>query len=366
MKQIKICKTWDCELPVRNNRSSYCSNKCNVRSHGYIQRHGGDGTPNYDIRKCKYSKCNVTFSKNVYNRVYCSKKCSERKEDTETTLNCSWCDKQYTRVTRGLSKDKNTFCSQTCASSFHSREHTKRKWEKHGKITNCSDCGVEFEKLQTKQTRCPDCMYKYWKWNAYEKMVKNKPCKLCGEKNTFLVGRSQAKVCILCYQNYAAQVGWKITDSLSGDLVKKDKFDVECIKCGLQHRTSFYYITQGHGCPECAVGFNIDEPALLYWMDAGTGWKFGITQHFDTRVKYQHEKAHGLKYLEHINFDTGKEAQQVERKIIEWMKENKIQRISKTIFQYSGHTEVISKSKYYKKYSDTIPVNLKQVIKLAS
>ena len=360
-----ICKTWDCDLPVKTNRSSFCTDKCNVRHNGYIKRYGGNGTPQYKTTTCKYSKCNNTFLKKTYNKIYCSRKCSERKENLEITLCCSHCKKEFVRKTSvGVVKNKNNFCSKSCGSSFHTKKRENKIWEDQGRIIKCSDCGIEYERLTRTKTRCSECMYKYWKWNAFEKMIKNKPCQMCGEKNTFLVGKRQAKTCIVCYQKYAAKVGWKITEGISGDMVKKDKFDVECMKCGLQHKTSFYYITCGYGCPECAIGFNPEKPAMLYFMDAGTGWKFGITQDYETRVKYQHEKAHGLKYLEHKNFKKGKQAQQVERMIIKFMKENNLQRKSKTIFQYGGHTEVISKRKYFKMYNDKTSLTLQELLNI--
>lgn len=99
---------------------------------------------------------------------------------------------------------------------------------------------------------------------------------------------------------------------------------------------------QGHGCHGCVKsGFNVDKPAILYYLevDNGKAYKIGITNR-TVNERFNNTDLKKIKILKLEHFNLGKEALIKEQKIL---KENKMYKYKGVPLLSSGNTELFNK-----------------------
>ena len=101
----------------------------------------------------------------------------------------------------------------------------------------------------------------------------------------------------------------------------------ECLKCGLVVSPRWGDLRQGQGgCSNCAdYGLNYQKPGYLYLIthDKLNAHKIGIANNYkgkraDDRM-YRHQKQ-GWTLVNKLNFDTVKEAAEIEAKVLKWLR----------------------------------------------
>lgn len=76
-------------------------------------------------------------------------------------------------------------------------------------------------------------------------------------------------------------------------------------------------ILKGQGCPNCAVyGFSQDKPAILYYIKIGMYYKIGITNR-NIQARFKRDKDKPIEVLKVIEFNTGREAMDLEKRIFQ-------------------------------------------------
>jgi hypothetical protein len=111
-------------------------------------------------------------------------------------------------------------------------------------------------------------------------------------------------------------------------------------KCKFEHiwKTWPHHILAGTGCPYCAdYGFKLDKPAIMYYIKIGDYYKIGITNR-TVRKRFELDLDKPIKILSESYFDTGMEAKNAEKELLDLYKDERI-----TIPNYlksGGNTEL--------------------------
>lgn len=100
-----------------------------------------DNAKTNDELPCECYICNKTFYKlkrviqrtlrnqKGFHAKYCSHECSGKARDIKQILNCTHCDKKFTKSAFEIKKTKNHFCSSSCAATYnntHKKHGTRR------------------------------------------------------------------------------------------------------------------------------------------------------------------------------------------------------------------------------------------------
>jgi hypothetical protein len=141
-------------------------------------------------------------------------------------------------------------------------------------------------------------------------------------------------------------------------MLNTEKVEIGCIQCREKgFETYFSQVVAdhlaGHGCRRCNLGgFNFDLPAVLYILSIkdSTGmmlyWKLGITnvsaeeRASDVRQSMRRSEIYWeVEVIDFINFDTGKEAFDIEQAILSFRDEILFKEEYTPEVRFEGYTE---------------------------
>jgi hypothetical protein len=121
-----------------------------------------------------------------------------------------------------------------------------------------------------------------------------------------------------------------------------------CMKCGEFVTPSLHNVQRGNGgCVFCKVAaFKHGEPAYLYLVhhEVFAAFKVGIGNFKTVHDRIESHKKYGWELLEKYSFEKGSQAFKAEKKILEWIRNEKglPQHLTNKDFKHGGATETFS------------------------
>jgi hypothetical protein len=165
-------------------------------------------------------------------------------------------------------------------------------------------------------------------------------CSACGDKSRADLNRTEQDVAI----NMAKS---RSLEPLEDYVNRSTPWECRCLLCGNIVHTSLKNMQRGSGCKYCAKnGFDDLIPATFYLIShkALNSIKIGITNDNSIPNRLDVHKSHGWEIEKKYYFDKGHEAEEVELKILMWLRKE-LQfpiHLTSEMMPQRGHTETVN------------------------
>jgi hypothetical protein len=165
-------------------------------------------------------------------------------------------------------------------------------------------------------------------------------CKDCGNKSRADLNRTEQDVAI----NMAKS---RSLEPLEDYVNRSTPWKCKCLVCGKIVHTRLKDMQKGSGCKYCAKnGFDDSIPAIFYVISHKSlnSIKVGITNDNSIPNRLVVHKSHGWEIEKKYNFNTGYEAEEVELKILKWLRKD-LQfpiHLTSEMMPQAGHTETVN------------------------